>query len=142
MRYDRDVGERGEPEYELLDRADVEGSVYFVRDRAWGFAASGGGGHPGICLAFDPANRYATFIKGTGTFGAVHRAMFVLTPCASNGLYRPTAFELVPRRLPRRLVALMHDSPRLVGRIDPEDLGWLRYEMGRLFGRGTGQWRR
>lgn len=142
MGYNRPPEVRDEPHPEPDRREDLEGAVFFVRDRAWGFEAPGREDHPGICVAFNPATRYCTFLKGTSTERPHHRATLILEPTAANGLTKQTAFELVPRTLPRRLVSLMYRSPRLIGRVDPLELNWIREELRRLFGRGGGpRWR-
>jgi len=140
MRYDREAATRDEQEEPAIESepllaSHVEGSIYFVRDRAWGFVAPGREDHPGLCLYYDPESRWGTFLKGTDV-GARHRAIIEIAPTTLNGLSKPTAFELVVRRIPRRLVELMHNSRRLIGRVEPQELEWIRGEMIRLFGRG------
>jgi len=114
-----------------------EGAIYFVKDAAWGFSAPGREDHPGLCVWFAEDERNAVFLKGVdaerASFGAV-----IVEPTRANGLSKRTAFQLVPRALPRRLVELMHKSPRLVGRLDTNELATIRAKLARLFGRGGG----
>jgi hypothetical protein len=137
MGHDREPRLRKAEKVLVATHVEPEGAIYFVKDSAWGFSSPGRDEHPGLCVWFAEDLRTAVFLKGVDAaharFGAV-----IVEPTRANGLSKPTAFQLVPRALPRRLVELMHKSPRLIGRLDPSELAAIRAKLARLFGRGGG----
>jgi hypothetical protein len=119
----------------------AEGCVLYVKDTAWGFEAVGRSDHPGIVLWLSEDERYCTLLKGTDAEHVRDRwGTYIIEPDELNGLVKPTAFRLEPRVMTRRLIMLMLESPRWVGRVDDQHLDEMRRRVARAFG-GT-VWRR
>jgi hypothetical protein len=109
--------------------------MYMVPDKFWEFEAAGRTGHPGACLFASLEQRQATLVKGTDADGvdANDRDLVIVLPSRTNGLYKPTAFELVPRLFRLQRILLLHHN-RKIGELDPLDLDLLRRELARVFG--------
>jgi hypothetical protein len=119
----------------------AEGCVLYVKDSTWGFEAAGRVDHPGIVLWLSEDERYCTLLKGTDAENIRDRwGCYIIEPDELNGLVKPTAFRLEPRIMPRRLIMLMLESPRWIGRVEDRHLDEMRRRVARAFG-GTA-WRR
>jgi hypothetical protein len=112
---------------------DLPGSIYMVPDKFWGFEAVGRFDHPGACVFCDPSGN-ATLVKGTDLISARPglQGLLIIEPSPGNGLRKPTAFAIAPRRFKSRRVALLHFDRRL-GSLEAEELHYLQEQILRLF---------
>lgn len=105
---------------------DLPGLIHFVPDRFWGFRNPGTADHPGLCLSVDERQLSAALLKGTD---AGHPRDpyedYVVEPDEDNGLTKPTAFHLLPRRSRLRRLLLLHPD-RYCGRIAADELEEIR----------------
>jgi hypothetical protein len=100
--------------------AELEGSVYMVADRLWGFHAEGREHHPGACVRCDVAARLAFLLKGTDLASARSgRFLYVnVEPSPENGLSKTTAFALDPRRIRLHVLRNLHRGQEWLGRLE------------------------
>ena len=112
------------------------GSVLQVPDHLRRFKAPSREWHPGACVAIHRPELRATMLKGTGVDEVKERRRqrlrcAIVEPSESNGLWKPTVFDLDPRRLKLRPLELLARKHTL-GILDEEDLRRLvRWSIGR-----------
>ena len=122
------------PEHPEPFDEELPGRVLSVPDRLWGFTAVARKEHPGACTACQPATMAATLVLGRDAAKSrlPQRVRYVVEPSRLNGLRKPTAFELVPRRRPLRRVRLLYRDRRL-GILEADLFVELRQRLIRLF---------
>ena len=77
-----------EPAPQVPVTGELEGAVYMIPDRIWGFHAVGREHHPGVCIRCDLPARLAFLYKGTDV-GASRPDRFlnvIVEPSETNGL--------------------------------------------------------
>jgi hypothetical protein len=91
-----------------------------VPDRLWNFQAPGRDHHPGACVRCDVVARLAFLCKGTDVGSArPDRYLYVtVEPSPGNGLSKPTAFALDPRRVRLHVLRCLHQGKELIGRLE------------------------
>jgi hypothetical protein len=120
---------------------ELEGSVYMVPDKLWGFRAEGREDHPGACVRCDVAARLTFLNKGTDV-ESKRPDRFVyeeVQPSTHNGLSKPTAFALDPRRIRLHKLRNLHQGREWLGRLEEHHFRGMRQHFDgllQLFGRG------
>jgi hypothetical protein len=133
--------DRREPDLEQVPvEKELEGSVYMIPDQLWGFHAKGRQDHPGACVHCDLSARLSFLNKGTDLHSArLDRfALVIVESSTNNGLAKPTAFALDPRRMRLHKLLTFHEGKEWLGRLEEEHFRVMRehFEMlARLGGR-------
>jgi len=119
------------------DQRITVGLVLYVRDYLWGFDAPSRYSHPGACLGIDDRTQRATMLKGTDEQSGVAQSgpCYVVEPSATNGLTKPTAFGLEPRKIKLRPLELSAPTHTL-GLLNSEEIRSLQQASKRANGRG------
>ena len=125
---------------EVIEKC-LSGAVIDVLDKDWGFWAGGRVQHPGACLFYFPGEKFVTLVRGVDRNSKIalefesYRDVF---PDETNGLDKPTRFELVPHRKKTKKVELWAID-RMRGTLSDSDLKRMREELQRIFpGNGGG----
>ncbi len=129
-----------EPPAQVPVAEELEGSVYMVPDRLWGFRAEGREHHPGTCVRCDVPARLAFLFKGTDLASArPDRFLYVsVEPSPQNGLAKPTAFALDPRRIRLHVLRNLHQGREWIGRLEDHYLLAMRRHFDALSRRPEG----
>lgn len=121
---------------------ELPGSVYMIPDRLWAIQAKGREDHPGACVHCDLSARLSFLNKGTDVYSA-RKGRFLLVivvPSAKNGLGKPTAFALDPRRIRMHKLLTFHQGKEWLGRLEEEYFRVMRDHfdaISRLGGRSS-----
>lgn len=124
-----------EPPPQVPVAGELEGSVYMVPDRLWGFRAEGREHHPGACVRCDVPARLAFLFKGTDLASArPSRFLYVnVEPSPQNGLDKPTAFAIDPRRIRLHVLRNLHQGRECIGRLEDHYFLAMRRHFETLF---------
>jgi hypothetical protein len=129
-----DDAENDQPQVPIVK--ELEGSVYMIPDRRWGFQAEGREDHPGACVRCDLPARMTYLNKGTDLHSArPDRFLYVtVEPSPQNGLSKPTAFALEPRRIRLHVIRYFHQGRELLGRLEDHYFRTMRQHFDDNFG--------
>jgi hypothetical protein len=113
---------------------ELEGSVYMVPDRIWGIQAEGREDHPGACVRCDLVARLTFLNKGTDVRSARPSRFLYVTvePSPQNGLSKPTAFALDPRRVRLHVLRCLHQGREWLGRLEDHHFRAMRQHFDGL----------
>ncbi len=119
---------------------ELEGSIYAIPDPLWGFTVPDRAWHPGVCVHCDLTAGLTFCSKGTDARRArLDRfPMVVVEPSPQNGLEKPTAFALDPRRIALNVLRKIHNADGWCGTLEAEPLGRLQLHLQRFLTRPGG----
>ncbi|WP_157369544.1 hypothetical protein [Zavarzinella formosa] len=111
---------------------DLPGAVMMIPNSHWGFEVVSATDHPGACVNYLPASREGVLVQGTDAENVRYpRTYLTVSPTVENGLFKDTAFKLVPRYF--RLHKLkLYFPQRHIGSLGGTTLQHLRDELARL----------
>jgi hypothetical protein len=128
-----------DPDSQVPVESELEGCVYMVPDRVWGFEAPDREDHPGACVECALIARLTFLNKGTDVRSArTDRYLVVIVePSTQNKLQKTTAFALDPRRIRLHVLLNLHRSSRLLGQLEEVYFRPMREQFEALTGRGA-----
>jgi hypothetical protein len=122
------------PTSTLDPERDLPGAIYMVPNEQWEIDSDSSEDHPGACAIYQERTHSAILIKGTDADNLRDlRGYYVVSPTPENGLYKRTAFELVPRYFRLHKVRVFYPE-RYLGQLDETTLFALCHEMARVCG--------
>jgi hypothetical protein len=113
---------------------ELEGSLYRISDKLWGFSAKDRINHPGLCVRCDIRARNAITCIGrdVDSYWSRQADTVEVDPTAENGLTKQTTFDLNPWNLKLRLLQLIHTEEGPLGRLEAAPFTRIRDRILRL----------